>query len=525
MSTALTPFERIGCQSAAVLKMCLLAACSTLCAFQVSAQESHSHPVPEKLGTVTFPTSCAPSVGHDFERAVALLHSFAYDASEQAFQAIAVADPTCAMAHWGVAMSYYHQLWSPPDPVDLRKGLAETEQAGLLGGKTPRERQFIAAAAAYYRDSDHLTHHTRAQSYADAMAEVAHNNPKDTEAQVFYALALIAVAPPEDHSHADQKRAAALLEPVFRNQPDHPGAAHYLIHAYDSTELASRGLAAARAYSKIAPSAPHALHMPSHIFTRLGLWEDSIASNQAARQAAHQQGDVGEELHAMDYLTYAYLQRGRNADAEEVGGALRVMSGHLGKDFKVGYAATAIPVRLTIERRRWGDAALLQPLPDSAPHVAAIVYWARAVANARAGRPQSTDADIAKIETCRQQLQSAGNTYWATQTGTLGKEAKSWQLAASGHVEEATQLLRQAADEEEALEKLPVTPGPIVPAREQLGEMLLTHERPREALQEFRTALVAAPGRRAALTGAIRAAELIGDKPMAEHMRAHLASE
>jgi tetratricopeptide (TPR) repeat protein len=523
--SALASCGRIGGRLAAVLEMCLLTVCSALCAVQVSAQELHSHPVPEKLGTVTFPTSCAPGVGHEFGRAVALLHSFAYDASEQAFQAIAVADPTCAMAHWGVAMSYFHQLWSPPDPADLRKGRAETGQAILLGGKTPRERQFIAAAATYYRDSDHLTHPTRAQAYADAMAEVAHDNPKDTEAQVFYALALIAVAPPEDHSHADQKRAAALLEPVFRDQPDHPGAAHYLIHAYDSTELAPRGLAAARAYSKIAPSAAHALHMPSHIFTRLGLWEDSIISNQAARQAAHEQGDVGEELHAMDYLAYAYLQRGRDTDAEQVGAALRVMTGLLSKDFKVGYAATAIPVRLTIERRRWGDAALLQPLPDSAPNVASIVYWARAVANARAGRPQTTDADMAKIETCRQQLQATGNTYWATQTEILGKEAKSWQLAASGRVEEATQLLRHAADEEEALEKLPVTPGPIVPAREQLGEMLLTRGRSREALQEFRIALIAAPRRRAALTGAIQAAELAGDRPMAEKMRADLASE
>jgi hypothetical protein len=265
--------------------------------------------------------------------------------------------------------------------------------------------------------------------------------------------------------------------------------------------------------------------MPSHIFTRLGLWEDSIASNKAARQAAHEQGDVGEELHAMDYLTYAYLQRGRDSDAEEIVVALHAMSGLLGKDFKVGYAATAMPVRLTIERRRWAEAALLRPLPDSVPNVAAIVYWARAVANARAGRPQATDDDIAKIETCRQELQAAGNTYWATQTEVLRKEARSWQLAASGSVEEATQLLGQAADEEESLEKLPVTPGPIVPAREQLGEMLLTRARPKEALQEFRSVLVAAPGRRAALTGAIQAAELVGDRPTAERMRADLASD
>ncbi len=264
----------------------LFAASLVLCAFRVLAQEQHSHPVPEKLGTVIFPTSCAPGVGHDFERSVALLHSFAYTASEQAFQAVAIADPTCAMAHWGVAMSRYHQLWSPPDPADLSQGRTEVAQAAHLGAKTARERQFIGAATAFYRDSDHLPHHARAQAYADGMAEVARNNPNDTEAQVFYALALIAIAPPEDRSHADQKRAAILLEPVFRSQPDHPGAAHYLIHAYDSTELAPRGLVAARAYSKVAPSAPHALHMPSHIFTRLGLWKDSVASNQAARKAA-----------------------------------------------------------------------------------------------------------------------------------------------------------------------------------------------------------------------------------------------
>jgi hypothetical protein len=489
----------------------LLGASLALCAFKVLAQEPHSHPVPEKLGTVIFPTSCAPGVSHDFERAVALLHSFAYTASEQAFQAIAVADPTCAMAHWGVAMSYYHPLWSPPDAADLGKGRTEVEQAARLGGKTARERQFIAAATAFFRDSDHLPHRTRAQAYADGMAEVARANPDDTEAQVFYALALLAIAPPEDRSHADQKRAAALLEPVFRSQPDHPGAAHYLIHAYDSTELAQRGLVAARAYSKVAPSAPHALHMPSHIFTRLGLWEDSIASNQAARQAAHEQHDLGEELHAMDYLTYAYLQRGQDADAQRVVATLSTMSGLQGKDFKVGYAATAMPVRLAMERRKWNDATRLRVLPASVPNVAAIVYWARAVANARAGRPQTTDGDIAKIETCRQQLQAQGNTYWATQTDILGKEARAWRLEANGDVEQATWLLRQAADEEAALEKLPVTPGPIVPAREQLGEMLLAHKRPGDALREFQAALVAAPGRRGALTGAVQAADLIGD--------------
>ena len=486
-------------------------------AVTVSSQETHSHPPPEKLGTVTFPTSCAPSVARDFERSVALLHSFAYSASEQSFRNVVAADPTCAMAHWGIAMSYYHQLWSPPGAADLRKGRIEIEEAGRLRGESPREQQFIAAAAAYYR-SENMAAPARAKAYEEAMAQVAGSNPQDIEAQVFYALALIATAPPEDGSHANQKRAAAMLEPVFRDHPDHPGAAHYLIHAYDSAELAPQGLVAARAYSKIAPSAPHALHMPSHIFTRLGLWDDSIASNRLARAAAHDQGDQGEELHAMDYLTYAYLQRGRDPEAEQVVAALRTMDA--GSDFKAGYAATVMPIRLAIERHRWNDAAELKPLPDSLPHVAATVFWARAIAYARSGRPRAADREIAKIEACRQQLRSAGNDYWATQVDVLGKEAKAWQLAGTAHRSEAVQMLRRAADEEESLEKLPVTPGPIVPAREQLGELLLAQNSPKQAMREFQAALVSAPGRRGALAGAAEAAELVGDAHTAAAMRA-----
>jgi tetratricopeptide (TPR) repeat protein len=503
-------------QVAAILAIC------TVCAFRVSSQETHSHPPPEKLGTVTFPTSCAPSVAHEFERSVALLHSFSYTDSEQAFRKIALADPTCAMAHWGIAMSYFHPLWSPPGPADLRRGQIEIEQASHLKGVSAREKQFIAAAAAYYKDSDHVAPPVRAKAYAEAMGAASRSNPKDTEAQVFFALSLIATAPLEDGTHANQKRAAALLEPVFRDQPDHPGAAHYLIHAYDSAELAPRGLTAARAYSKIAPSAPHALHMPSHIFTRLGLWDDSIASNQAARAAAHDQGDQGEELHAMDYLTYAYLQRGRGSDAEQIVAALHAMGVSAGSDFKIDYAATVMPVRLAIERQRWSEAVELQPLPDSAPHVAAIVFWARAVANARAGRPEAAESDIARIEACRQQLQAAGNAYWAMQVDVLGKEAKAWQLAATARPTESVQLLRGAADEEESVEKLSVTPGPVVPAREQLGELLLTLNRPEQALREFRASLAAAPGRRGAVTGAAKAADLVGDTRTATQMRAKL---
>jgi hypothetical protein len=502
----------------------LLAAGVVICVPVTSAQEVHSHPPPERLGTVTFATSCVQGVTHGFERAVALLHSFAYIASEKAFRDVAAADPSCAMAHWGLAMSYWPQMWAPPDADGLSKGQAEIARAMQLNVGSEREKQFIAATAAYYRDSDHSPHLVRAKAYEEGMRLAARSNPADTEVQVFYALSLIATAASDDRSHANQKLAATILEPIYRDHPDHPGVAHYLIHAYDSAELAPRGLAAARAYSKIAPSAPHALHMPSHIFTRLGLWDDSIASNIAARAAAHSQGDLGEELHAMDYLTYAYVQRGRQADAQQVVAALGAMERLPGSDFKVGYAATAMPIRIAMEGHKWDVATALQSLPESAPEVAALVFWARAVANSRGGRPQAADDDIARLRKCQQQLQLAGNAYWAKQADVLGKEASAWQSAATSHVDEAIRVLRQAADEEDGVEKLPLTPGPIVPAREQLGDLFLTLNRPQQALQEYRAALVAAPGRRGALAGAVQAADLVGDVQLASRMREILSN-
>jgi len=484
--------------------------------------EHHSHPTPEKLGTVTFPTSCQAAVKPAFERALALLHSFAYTASAQAFRDVASRDPGCAIAHWGIAMSLFHQLWEPPSGDQLREGAEQIRRAIDMRAGSLRERQFIEALDTYYRDPDQEAAAARAEGYARAMADVARNNPRDAEAQIFYALALIATAPPADKTHHNQKRAAEILEPLFRRQPQHPGLAHYLIHAYDSAELAPRGLAAARAYSKIAPSAPHALHMPSHIFTRLGLWDDSIASNQAARAAAHLQGDLGEELHAMDYLTYAYLQRGRYADAEHVVADLRLMKDPPGTHFIAAYAATAMPVRLAIEQHDWDSAASLDPLPQSAPQVVALVYWARAIGRARAAHPRSSDPDVGKLQACLSELKSAGNLYWATQVDVLVKEAQAWGLATDGDAEAAVLSLRAAADEEDAVEKLPVTPGPIVPAREQLGKLLLDLQRPDQALHEFQTALTLAPGRREALAGAIAAAERLGDTQTATQLRRQL---
>jgi tetratricopeptide (TPR) repeat protein len=487
-----------------------------------SDDEHHSHPAAEHLGTLTFATSCTLAVKPAFERAIALLHSFAYTASEQAFHDVADRDPGCAMAHWGMAMTHFHQLWEPPAGEELRQGADQIRQAIDLRAGSRRERQFIAALDIYYRDPEHAAPAIRAERYASAMADVARSNADDAEAQIFYALALIATAPPADRTHVNQKRAVAILEPIYRLQPQHPGLAHYLIHACDSAELAPKGLAAARAYSKIAPSVPHALHMPSHIFTRLGMWDDSIASNQAARTAAHEQGDLGEELHAMDYLTYAYLQRGRYAEAEQVVVELRSMTNLPATQFKAGYAATAMPVRVAIERRAWDRAVLLEPLPQSPPHVAALVYWARALGRERADIPQTSDADIAKLDECLRELQSAGNTYWTAQVDVLLKEAQGWRFMAIGDPEAAILSLRTAADEEDAVEKLPLTPGPIVPAREQLGELYLDLKRPDEALREFRTALSFAPRRRGALVGAIAAAERLGDPQTGAQLRVQL---
>jgi tetratricopeptide (TPR) repeat protein len=479
----------------------------------------HSHTPPEKVGTVHFETSCAAAVQSRFDHAVALLHSFAYDYAGKEFNEIAATDAGCAIAHWGVAMSTFHQLWDPPGTSVLQLGRDELVTALRIGARTTREDELINAGTVYFSDLDPAHHATRAKDYELAMQSVARHFPHDDEVQVFYALALIATAPPTDRSHTNQKRAAAILEPIYHRDPDHPGAAHYLIHAYDSTELASRGLTAARAYARIAPSSPHALHMPSHIFTRLGLWDDSIASNEAARRVAHEQSDIGEELHSMDYLTYAYLQRGREVDAERIVEQLRTMGPLLGDDFKVGYAATAMPLRLAIERGRWSDAAALEPLPRSAPHVAAIVHWARALAHARSGRTDLALVDITQIEACEAQSYSRGDDYWATQIGVLSKEARAWSANTMGHSDDAVSLLRVAADAEDALEKLPVTPGPIVPAREQLGQLLLDQRRPAEALRELTQALKDAPGRRAGLEAAVRAADSAGDRRAAAAFR------
>jgi len=473
------------------------------------AQQSHSHPAPEKLGKVSFPISCMPAVQEPFNRGVALLHSFAYTAAQKAFQRVSEIDPQCAMAHWGMAMTYFQQLWEPPLPsATISIAQKEIQHARQLGASTERERQFIHALGLIYQNAATVPYPTRASNYERAMGDLAAENRRDVEAQVFYALALLANVSPADKTHAKQKMAAHLLEPLDRAYPQHPGIPHYLIHAYDNAELAPKGLPAATAYSQIAPSAPHALHMPSHIFTRLGLWEDSIASNLAAREAAHQQGGTGEELHAMDYLVYAYLQSGRDKDAARVIQQLKSMPNLNADDFKIAYASTAMPIRYVVERGQWADAAGIVPPKGAPPHVIAIAVWARGLGLARTGRAARARTEINWLRQIEEQLRTSGDNYWATQVGILRREVMAWSAQTDKKPDEAAALMRASADEEDRIEKLPVTPGPIVPAREQLGDLLLEQNQAGLALKEFETAIANTPGRREAVLGAAHAAEL-----------------
>jgi hypothetical protein len=479
-----------------------LAALIIFAVLPVCGQDMHEHPTPEKLGEVSFPISCQPAVQRDFNRGVALLHSFSYSAADKVFQDVGARDPQCAMAHWGIAMTRFHQLWQPriaPDAYGVAQN--EIDLAMRMRAKTEPERQFVRAAGLLFQDGNSVPYDDRAMKYEHAMSELAAANPKSVETQVFYALALLANAAPSDKVHTRQKQAAQLLEPLFQNFPEHPGIAHYLIHAYDNAQLASQGLPAARLYSKIAPSVPHALHMPSHIFTRLGLWEDSIAGNTAARHAAHRAGDIGEELHTMDYLVYADLQLGRDQDASDVVSQLRSMPALDMRDFKIAYAATAIPIRYAVERADWKAASTIAASPDAPPEVAAAAFWAQSLGFARSGRPSEARAPIQELQRLEQQLQSAGNSYWAAQVRVMKREAMGWAAHAEDKEGEAEALLQHAASEEDSLEKLPVTPGPIIPAREQLATLMLEQGHPDRAQVEFARSLAEAPGRKAGAQG------------------------
>jgi tetratricopeptide (TPR) repeat protein len=499
--------------------------------FGAYADEGHRHAAgnPEQLGTVAFENSCAPDVQKPLAQALAMLHSFWYEAARKQFAAAAQEDQKCAIAWWGVAMSHWQPLWEPRGPVPeaFQAGLAAIHKAREIGG-TPRERAYIAALESFFARAEAVDHRDRVVAYEEAMQKLHASYAQDDEARVFYALSLLgsATSLPPDKTYRRQKRAGELLMPVFRDRPNHPGVAHYIIHAYDYPPLAKSALEAARRYAKIAPDSPHAQHMPSHIFTRLGLWDDSIASNRNVIEVARKHGVAGEELHAMDYLVFAHLQKGEDELARRVMDQMPAVPQGAVLYFAAVYAHAAIPARYAVERRRWTEAAALA-VPKGFPGgryawADATISFARALGAARTGGLVQARQDVEKLETFRRTLERHKEDYWARQVEVQRRAAAAWLALAENRREAALELMRSAAALEDTADKHPVTPGQILSAHDLLGQMLLELQRPDEALAEFQAALRAEPRRFGALYGAGRAAELAGQGDLARRLYAEL---
>jgi tetratricopeptide (TPR) repeat protein len=488
--------------------------------------EDHVHGTgtPGELGTVEFPVSCTAEAQTEFNHGMALLHSFWFPPAIQSFNTVAEVDPTCAMAHWGVAMSLLNNPFSwPLTGQAIVDGWAAVEKAMATGANTPREQAYIDAVSAFYKDADTVDHSTRALAYAAAMEQLAQDFPDDTEAQIFYAIALVATASPSDKSYANQHKAVEILEPIFIEQPNHPGVAHYLIHSNDYPALAEHGLDAALRYADIAPAAPHAQHMPSHIFTRLGYWQQSIDTNLVSAAAAKQELGPDQQgvtsssvLHPQDYLMYAYLQLGQNNAAKALLEEVQAVTKVAPENSTAAYALAAMPARYALEREQWSEAAALSLHPqelawDKFPQAEAILVFARALGAARTGDVAAARQDLDRLQVLREAMVAAKLDYWVDQADIQSKEVEAWIALAEGQHEEALALMHEAVALEDATEKHPVTPGPFVPAHELLGEMLLVLEQPVEALVEFEISHQLEPNRFRGLYGAARAAELAGD--------------
>jgi tetratricopeptide (TPR) repeat protein len=478
-------------------------------------------PATEKLGTVKFPVACSAPAQTEFLRGVAALHSFWFDTAHTAFTATAAADPSCGMAYWGVAVTLLgNPLAAPPSPKALQEGWSAVEKARAAGARTQRERDYIEAIAAFYKDAATVEHRTRALAYEKAMEQLAARYPEDREASIFYALALNVTLVPTDKTYANQLKAAGILEKVFAEQPNHPGVAHYLIHSYDFPPLASKGLDAAKRYAAIAPSAPHALHMPSHIFTRLGYWQDSVDSNRASASAAK---DHGNWLHATDYMTYGYLQMAQDGEAKRAVDAALALGMPNSEYIGSAYALAAIPARYPLERRRWAEAATLELRPREFPWARwpmaeAVNAYARGLGAARSGDAASARREAGRLSALRDVLVTTKQGYWAGQAEIQRHAVLAWATRVEGKPDEALALMRKAVELEDKTEKHPVTPGPIVPPRELLGDMLLEMNQPAEALKVFEASLRSEPDRFHSLAGAARAAELAGSAARArEH--------
>ena len=499
--------------------------------------QAHPHPAggSEGLGTVHFPTSCHPRVAPAFDRAVALLHSFEFGAAIRAFDGVAASDSTCAMAQWGIALARWTNPMSLGNraPAALARGREASEAARRLGGSaTERERGYIEAVSELYRDYERVDQRSRVLAYERAMATLVARQPADTEAKIFYALSLVGAAPPTDKSYARQRKAGTMLESLWAAQPDHPGLAHYIIHSYDAPALASQAAAAARRYADIAPAAAHALHMPSHTFTRLGMWEESARTNLRSAQAARRDSAQAEVLHASDYLVYAYLQMRRDAAAKAVLDDLPAIAARFDVNAVTGaapgsagvFALAAIPARFALERRAWTEAASLAPKASPFPYAEAMTYFARALGLAHLGRPVEARTAVDSLTAIRQVLAARGEAYWAEQVAIQALAAQAFVALADGRRSDALARMREAASREDTSEKAAVTPGPLAPARELLADMLLELGRPAEALAEYRRTLAKEPRRYRSIEGARRAAIAAGARRAAAGYAAELKS-
>jgi hypothetical protein len=499
-----------------------LAAAIVLTPTLAAQEHDHRHDV-GRLGRVVFPVSCTPAAQQRFEHAMAVLHSFWWEEGTNAFGDVIAADSTCAMAYWGLALNAWGNPFAggPTGPA-LAAGAKAAARASEMPARTPRERGFIAAVGALYRDAESTPNAARLQAYADTMARLYREFPRDVEVAIYHALAQVATAPRTDTTFAQQRRAIAILEPLFAQHPDHPGLAHYVIHATDSPSLAQLGLRAARRYAQIAPAAPHAQHMPSHIFVRLGLWDETVASNwQSYRAGADYAKAAGlsgtpEELHALDYAVYGYLQRGQDSAARAaVAVGSRVMASN-SRGLVASYNRTAMAARIPLERGDWAAAAAFPPPPDSlAPIATALARFTRAIGSARSGRVEAARAEVGALDSIATALKVQGEPYWSRVVRIKRDAADAWTQLAAGDTARALALAKAAADAEEITDKHQVTPGELLPARELEGDMLLAVGRPAEARAAYRATLAREPGRARSTFGAARAAELAGDRAAA----------
>src|SRR5215813_5809817 len=503
---------------------CMLATCLLLLTWTLDRGAVAQSDVDQQLGTVHFETSCNEVAQRRFDRAMRYQHSYWYLAAKDVFEEVLKADPTCAMAHWGIALTLLDNPHNPIPQPNLAPGLAAIQKAKAMGAKTERERDYIDALMLMYADYDKLSHGQRIRAFRDAQEKLAAKYADDDEAQIAYAITLNTSADLNDKTHAQQLKGGAILEPISKRLPRHPGVTHYLIHLYDYPELAAKGLDAANRYARIAPAAPHAQHMPSHIYTRVGYWKESIASNIASVTAAKAEKSVGNYLHAQDYMVYAYLQLAQDKQARAVIDDMLKES-----DFKttvVGahYAMAAAPARYAIERGDWAAASQLEVRPSPIAYVQAMSHFARALGAARSGHPDAAGPDIARLTELRDKLRDAKDAYWAQIVDIQRQVAAAWVLYAQGRHDEALQAMSAAADAEDKTEKHVVTPGPLAPARELYGFMLLDRGKTAEALAAFEATIAKEPNRLKAIAGAGEASARLGDKAKAKDYYQRLAT-